>query len=940
MAQGDGQIGNPVLSQRSFPPLGGVESEFTISLRTGAQMKQSSVARAVYLAIIVFTLVLLSFLAGCGALSGHGGGGGKNLNPPVTGLTAAAGNAQITLNWNAYPGATSYNVARSTTSGGECSAGCNYLNPLNPSTTASYTDVGLTNGTTYYYVVNANYSGGFSGLSNEASATPSGPSSSVAVTVDVFSNSHTMGLIYGGAFPSNTSMHPNILIPVRWGGNGSSTYNWQLDTYNAASDNFFEDLTFCGVGGAATNSPCTDSDSTKFIQDVSFAVMTMPMLPWVAQASESNGNGHWSFSVARDGPQCHTDPQNSDAGDGIALTSNCDTQPTYLTASTTDINDTYVPLLDDHSQSCPSQNCVYRDDWINALVSAAGTGIINWEMDNEIDMWGTTHHDIHPNPSGYDEMADTFLTQATKLKATDPQGVVYGPVSCCWWLYWNGANANDKPAHAGIDFLPWWLNQIYWQDQISGSRSLDMFDIHALPDATTTDSNGNPLSKSQLQSLAASIYRDYWDPTFVSPSATINQNATSIQPNPTIPFRIPRLRALINSIYPGTPLVVTEWNAAFAGESDFSTALGDADAYGLMGRERVTLATRWMAPNPANPNYLAFMLYANYNNGSYGSATDFGGNSVSAVHNADPNLFSSYATVGAFGSAPLQIMVINKDPQKSAQLQFTLSNFNATTFQTYRLTSASPTAIIASDLQPWSSAQSVAPYSVTLFIIWGSSTSTPAASWDLTPDTIMVPAGGTATLQASGVSPGNNSLFHVTLNSAVFDAYEGAPACGGSIVLTNPTINNSQLATLTVNAGNTPGFCHFTVSGTDNSGVAQTQGGWIVVGNPPASLTITGGNNQTGMHATALPVALSVNLAPGSSGGANPAGGAGIFFSTSAGTLANGSNTGSKVLATTDASGSASVTLTLPSSAQSVTVTAEGPYGLGHPTVTFNETSQ
>ena len=35
-----------------------------------------------------------------------------------TGLTATAGNQQVTLGWNAVPAATSYNVKRSTTSGG------------------------------------------------------------------------------------------------------------------------------------------------------------------------------------------------------------------------------------------------------------------------------------------------------------------------------------------------------------------------------------------------------------------------------------------------------------------------------------------------------------------------------------------------------------------------------------------------------------------------------------------------------------------------------------------------------------------------------------------------------------------------------------------------------------------------------------------------------
>ena len=68
--------------------------------------------------------------------------------PPVapTGLNATAGNAQVSLSWNASSGATSYNVKRATTSGGP------YTKVSSP-TTASDTDSGLINGTTYYYVV-------------------------------------------------------------------------------------------------------------------------------------------------------------------------------------------------------------------------------------------------------------------------------------------------------------------------------------------------------------------------------------------------------------------------------------------------------------------------------------------------------------------------------------------------------------------------------------------------------------------------------------------------------------------------------------------------------------------------------------------------------------------------------------------------------------------
>lgn len=142
-----------------------------------------------------------------------------------------------------------------------------------------------------------------------------------------------------------------------------------------------------------------------------------------------------------------------------------------------------------------------------------------------------------------------------------------------------------------------------------------------------------------------------------------------------------------------------------------------------------------------------------------------------------------------------------------------------------------------------------------------------------------------------------------------------------------------------MNAGSTPSFCHFTVTGNDGA-ATQTQGGWIVVGNPAATLTITNGNNQSGEKGSTLPVALSVRLTPGNSGGANPGSGASIFFSTNAGSLSYGTTTGSKVIATTNGSGVASVTLLLPSTAQTVTVTAEGPFGLGHPSTTFTEISQ
>jgi hypothetical protein len=158
-----------------------------------------------------------------------------------------------------------------------------------------------------------------------------------------------------------------------------------------------------------------------------------------------------------------------------------------------------------------------------------------------------------------------------------------------------------------------------------------------------------------------------------------------------------------------------------------------------------------------------------------------------------------------------------------------------------------------------------------------------------------------------------------------------------SVSIVTSAITPTTDGQISVDAGSTPAFCHYTVTGSDGT-VTQTQGGWIVVGKPAATLAKSGGDAQAGTHGTTLPTALKVTLTPAQSGGTNT--GASIFFTASAGTLSNGSGSGAKVIAVTNSSGVASVTLTLPSTAEGVTVTAEGPYGLGHPEVTFNETSQ
>ena len=104
---------------------------------------------------------------GANLLATLGGGGSAPPTVPAapTGLKATAGTAQVALTWTGSTGATSYNVYRGTASGGETLSRSGL-------TATSYTDTGLSAGTTYFYQVAAVNSAGTSAKSAEVSATP------------------------------------------------------------------------------------------------------------------------------------------------------------------------------------------------------------------------------------------------------------------------------------------------------------------------------------------------------------------------------------------------------------------------------------------------------------------------------------------------------------------------------------------------------------------------------------------------------------------------------------------------------------------------------------------------------------------------------------------------------------------------------------------------
>jgi rhamnogalacturonan endolyase len=83
-----------------------------------------------------------------------------------TNVTAIPGNTQATLTWSAAANATGYLIQRGTASGGS-------YTEVGSTAGLTFDDTGLTNGSTYYYVINSTNSNGTSVDSSQVSATPS-----------------------------------------------------------------------------------------------------------------------------------------------------------------------------------------------------------------------------------------------------------------------------------------------------------------------------------------------------------------------------------------------------------------------------------------------------------------------------------------------------------------------------------------------------------------------------------------------------------------------------------------------------------------------------------------------------------------------------------------------------------------------------------------------
>jgi len=161
---------------------------------------------------------------------------------PVTpgGLAAASGNGLAGLSWASSPGATGYNLERSTAYGGTYSIVASNLSNL------SYTDTNLANGTTYYYTVAASNPAGES--------TNSTPVTVVAGALTRWSWTPTASVTANGDSPDNAI-------------DGDITTRWSSGTPQTNGMWFQVDLgTACTFRGLILDAATSSSDYPRDYQ--------------------------------------------------------------------------------------------------------------------------------------------------------------------------------------------------------------------------------------------------------------------------------------------------------------------------------------------------------------------------------------------------------------------------------------------------------------------------------------------------------------------------------------------------------------------------------------------------------------------------------------------------------------------------------------------------
>lgn len=479
------------------------------------------------------------------------------------------------------------------------------------------------------------------GLAGTGAATPnaSGGAPSPAREVRMSVDCRAGGIpiqpeIYGIAFDPRRAAEDRWVWDLapggrRWGGNPASRFNWELGhAWNTANDWFFENVDFVGKDSWSWRDFLAEQRARK-----GPTALVVPMLGWVAKDTTSV-----AFPASTSGPQRRTDSYRPEAGDGFRPDGKA-----------------IPPGPPSRTSIAASPEWVGR--WVQAIReadrAAGGPSVTEWILDNEPALWSSTHRDVHPAPVGYDELLEKTLAYGSAVRKADPTGVIAGPAEWGWpgWFF-SAKDASvsftlrpDRLAHGNVPLVPWYLRKLREHEQRTGTRILDVLDLHFYPQAAGVygdDAGVDP----ETAALRIRSTRALWDPSYTDES-WIKE-----------PVRlIPRMKEWIADEYPGRGISIGEW--AFGAEKHASGGLAVAEALGRFGQLGVSSAYYWTYPPEKSAAYWAFRAYRDFD----GADGRFESRSVPATAPDGTSLFASRSEDGR----RVVLVALNLGPERAVR---------------------------------------------------------------------------------------------------------------------------------------------------------------------------------------------------------------------------------------------------------------------------------
>lgn len=553
--------------------------------------------------------------------------------PPAapTALKATAGNAQVSLTWTASAGATSYHVKRSTASGGP------YTQVAAPTTTSD-ADTGLTNGTTYFYVVSALNSAGESANSSQVSAAPANATADVTITINPSATKLISPYIYGINFYSGITGAPPLLTFDRAGGNRWTAYNWEMNASNAGSDYIYDNdnyLSASTVPAEAVRTFIAGDQSNGLASLVTF------QLQGLVSADE---NGPVSVSNP---PDLTRFKQVVDKKSILSST------PFTITPPTTDGN-------------------VYMDEFLWALDQKfSGMGIFGANsthptfvsLDNEPELWNSTHLEVQGSAA---VTSDSYITKTINLskalKDQFPNVVIFGPVHYGFQGIYNWQGELAATPNGTNWFPDKYLQALKTASTTYGKSLVDVYDFHWYVEEY--DSNGTraldltstTLTDAQVQLIVQSP-RALWDPTFTDAG---NSNPWIYEELGSTPINLlGRLQAKINAENPGMKISITEYENG--GWNHIAGTIAQADNLGILGSQGLFAASFW----PPNGTYSYALAGFRAFRGFDGANATFGDTSLQATSSNVQNVVV-YASADSTTPGRTVFVAINRSTSAQA----------------------------------------------------------------------------------------------------------------------------------------------------------------------------------------------------------------------------------------------------------------------------------